>query len=162
MINSAVRKYIGKRLYAYVYILHKLFDGDKNEFCRAMRIPDIYPVDVEKWDGEYGDMVETDIEAEERMAAGARDGDGDIPTVAALKDAMLMRIQALITRTDDPSKLATCYKILTEYGKDGKNTKGGVGAAQVILENMQPKNGKRLMKTEVEREAERLHPQIED
>lgn len=162
MMNKAVKKYIGKRLYAYIYILHKLFDGDKNEFCRAMRIPDIYPVDVQKWDDEYGPMVENDIEAEARLASETRDGDGNTPTIAALQDAMLLRIQALITRTDDPSKLATCYKILAEYGKDSSKSKGSMGAIDAIMKNMKPKSSKRLMQTEEEREKARLHPDTEE
>lgn len=162
-MNKAVRQYIGKRLYAYVYILHKLFDGDTKEFCRAMRIPDVYPVDVQKWDAEYGEMVDKDIDADARLICQMRDGDGDIPTVASLKDSILLRVQQLITKANDPSKLATCYRVLAEFGKDSKKSRGGVGAAQAIMERMQPKDSrKRLMRNEVEREHARLHPEDDE
>jgi len=161
-MNKEVKTYIGKRQYAYIYILHKLFNGDTAEFCRAMRISGIYPKDIQEWDSKFCDQVLADIEDDARMAAQLRDADGDIPTVASLKDAMLIRLKQLIRSTEDPSKLATCYRVLSEFGKDSKRSVASKDAASVVMERLQPRDGKRMKVTEAEREKARLHPEKEE
>lgn len=144
MYSKAVKTYIGKRQYAYVYILHKLFNGDVKEFCRAMRIHEIYPKDVQDWDAEFGYQVKHDMEEDAKLNAQLRDEDGDIPTVASIKDALLLKIKALISSTEDPSKLATCYRVLSEFGKDSARAATAKGAADVVMEHLEAKGKKQL------------------
>ena len=156
-MNKSVRTYIGKRQYSYIYILHKLFNGDIKEFCRAIRIHETYPADIAKWDAEYGKKVKEDIEEDYRMATQLRDADGDIPTVASIKDNILVKIKMLINSTEDPAKLATCYRVLSEFGKDSKRSASAKDAAQVVMERIKPKNQKQMERNEVEREYARIH-----
>lgn len=161
-MTKAVKTYIEKRQYAYIYILHKLFNGDIKEFCRAMRIHDIYPKDVQDWNEYFEMQVKKDIDEDLRLASMTRDEDGDIPSVASLKDAMLLRIKQLISNTEDPAKLATCYRVLSEFGKDSSKVATAKDAAQVVMERIKPITGKRVMQTEAEREYARLHPKKDD
>ena len=161
-MDKSVKTYIGKRQYAYIYILHKLFNGDIAEFCRAMRIHDTFPSDVSEWNNRFKEKVQDDIEEDYRLATQLRDSDGDIPTIANIKDDLLVKIKMLIKGTEDPSKLATCYRVLAEYGKDSSKSVSAKDAAEVIMDRIKPKNGKRIERTEEEREYARIHGNKEE
>lgn len=155
MIPQRVKKYVQKRKYSYVYILYRIFDRDVEEFCRAMRIPQIYPADVKEWDEEYGELVASVIDKEDTKAAQVRDANGDIPDVAKIKQMALRRLQDIIDCCDDPAKVANTFKILEEHGKEAEAKSKARSAADEIAERLASNSGKRkvLATTEREREA---------
>lgn len=161
-MDKSVRTYIGKRQYSYIYILHKLFNGDIAEFCRAMRIHETYPSDISEWNLRYKDKVQKDIEEDYRLATQLRDADGDIPTISSIKDDLLVKIKMLINSTEDPSKLATCYRVLSEFGKDSSRSVSAKSAADTIMDRIKPKNKKHLERSEEEREFARIHGNNEE
>lgn len=114
-MEKALKDRIAKRKIAYIYLLHRMFAHSPALMLKIMRIPDVSVDDIIDWDNDYKEAVYKTIEEEDAKGVVLRDADGDVPSIKRIKDRVLKRCDKLIDETTDPAKLATVYKVLSEF-----------------------------------------------
>lgn len=140
-----VKDRINKRKIAYIYLLHRMFEGNPTMLLKIMKIPDVKVEDILDWDMDYKDAVYKTIEEEDAKGVVLRDKDGDVPSIKHIKEKVLRRCDELITETADPSKLATVYKILSEFEvNDDKKEKTVLDAINEAIKPLTPKKKEKL------------------
>lgn len=140
-----VKDRINKRKIAYIYLLHRMFEGNPTMLLKIMKIPDVKVEDILDWDMDYKDAVYKTIEEEDAKGVVLRDKDGDVPSIKHIKEKVLRRCDELITDTTDPSKLATVYKILSEFEvNDDKKEKTVLDAINEAIKPLTPKKKEKL------------------
>lgn len=153
---------INKRKIAYVYLLHRMFEGSPTLLVKTMRPKDVKIEDLEAWDGEYREAVYATIREEDEKGVSLRES-REVPTIKSIKDKVLRRCYDLVNETTDPSKLATVYKVLSEFeASDEKKEKNILDAINEIVKPGIPKREKKA-KTMLEKmREERNSPVPED
>lgn len=113
------RKY--RRKFAYIYLLHRCFDGDYDEIMATMKFPDITREELLDWDSYFRNEVMQTIAEESNV--NPDEDPKEVPTIKSIKEKTLIRIARQVERADDPSRLAQTYKILSDFEKadDKKN-----------------------------------------
>lgn len=144
---------INKRKIAYVYLLHRMFEGSPTLLVKTMRPKDVKVEDLEDWDGEYREAVYATIREEDEKGVSLRES-REVPTIKSIKDKVLRRCYDLVNETTDPSKLATVYKVLSEFeASDEKKEKNILDAINEIVKPGLPKREKKA-KTMLEKMRE--------
>ena len=128
---------INKRKIAYVYLLHRMFEGNPAMMLKIMCIPQITVADIQDWDSEFKEAVYQTIQEEDLNGVRLRDRN-DVPSIKSIKEKVLRRCNDLIDETIDPSKLATVYKILSEF--EVADDKKEESVLDAITKTLQPKN----------------------
>ena len=105
---------INKRKIAYVYLLHRMFEGNPALLLRVMRVTGVTVDDLQDWDSDYREAVYQTIQEEDSSGVRLKDAE-DVPSIKLIKEKVLRRINALALSSDDPARLAQVYKILSEY-----------------------------------------------
>lgn len=139
-MQKEVKDRINKRKIAYVYLMHRMFEGNPAKMKRIMGLGDITVADLQDWDMDYKDAVYQTIQEEDAKGVTLRDKDEDVPSIKGIKEKVLRRIDKIITETPDPAKLATTYKILSEYEvSDDKKEKSVIDAINESVKPLTPK-----------------------
>ena len=105
---------INKRKIAYVYLMHRMFEGSPAMLLKVMRATGVTVADLQDWDSDYRDAVYQTIQEEDSRGGTLKDRE-DVPSIKSIKEKVLRRINTLALTTDDPARLAQVYKILSEY-----------------------------------------------
>ena len=111
-MNKAVKDYINKRKIAYIYLLHRMFEGNPALMLKTMRIPEVNIDDINDWDSDFREAVYQTIQEEDAKGVKLPE---DIPTIKSIKEKVLKRCYDLINETTDPAKLAVVYKTLSDF-----------------------------------------------
>lgn len=111
-MNKAVKDYINKRKIAYIYLLHRMFEGNPALMLKTMRIPEVTIDDINDWDSDFREAVYQTIQEEDAKGVKLPE---DIPTIKSIKEKVLKRCYDLINETTDPAKLAVVYKTLSDF-----------------------------------------------
>jgi len=140
-----VKDRINKRKIAYIYLLHRMFEGNPTMMLKIMKIPETKVEDILDWDMDYKEAVYKTIEEEDAKGVVLRDPDGDVPSIKSIKEKVLRRCFNLIEETTDPAKLATVYKILSEFEiNDDKKEKTVLDAINEAIKPLTPKKKEKL------------------
>jgi hypothetical protein len=163
-MQKEVKDRINKRKIAYIYLLHRMFEGNPAMMLRIMRIPETTVADIQDWNTDWQDAVRKTIEEEDAKGVVLRDADGDVPSIRSIKDKLLKRCDSLIQETTDPSKLATVYKILSEFEvTDEKKEKTVLDAINESIKPLSQKKRKDTMTMlEKMKISKQNQPQISD
>ena len=135
-----VKDRINKRKIAYVYLLHRMFEGNPTMMLKIMSIPQMTVADIQEWDSEFKEAVYQTIQEEDLRGVQLRDRD-DVPSIKSIKEKVLRRCNDLISETTDPSKLAQVYKILSEF--EVADDKKEESVLDAITKSLSPRNPKK-------------------
>ena len=134
-----VKDRINKRKIAYVYLMHRMFEGNPTMMKKIMGLGDITVADLQDWDSDYKDAVYQTIQEEDAKGVQLRDKDEDVPSIKSIKEKVLRRVDKIIAETTDPSRLATTYKILSEFEvADDKKEKSVLDAINESIKPLTP------------------------
>lgn len=137
-----VKDRINKRKIAYIYLLHRMFEGNPAMMLKIMHIPETSVDDIKDWDLDYRQAVYKTIEEEDTKGVKLPE---DIPSIKSIKDKVLKRTNELIAETTDPSKLASVYKILSEFeASDTKKEKSVLDAINESIKPLTPKKKEKM------------------
>lgn len=128
-----------KRKIAYIYLLHRMFEGNYAMMLKVLEPKDIRLEDLQDWDMDYKDAVYQTIQEEDTKGVRLKDPT-PVPSIKSIKEKLLRRCDALINSTEDPARLAQVYKILSEFENvDEKKEKSVLDA---INESVKPLTAK--------------------
>ena len=114
-MRKDVKDLINKRKIAYIYLLHRMFEGSPALLLKVMKIPNVTVPDIEDWDRDYRDAVYDTIREEDARGVELKDPHEDVPSIKSIKEKVLRRVDQIIKETTDPARLATTYKVLSEF-----------------------------------------------
>ena len=114
-MTKEMKERINRRKIAWIYLLHRMFEGNAALMIKIMGISGLTPGDIEDWNKEYKEAVYKTIEEEDAKGVQMRNPCEDVPSIKGIKEKVLRRVDYLIAGTDDPARLATVYKILSEF-----------------------------------------------
>lgn len=141
-MQKEVKDRINKRKIAYIYLLHRMFEGNPAMMLKIMHIPQTSVEDIKDWDLDYREAVYQTIQEEDNKGVELPE---DIPTIKSIKDKVLKRTFDLIQETTDPSKLATVYKTLSEFESvDTVKEKTVLDAINESIKPLTPKKKERM------------------
>ena len=153
-MDKARKELINKRKIAYVYLLHRMFEGSPALMLKVMKFKDVTVADLEDWNIDWKEAVYKVIEEEDAKGVRMGDPNREVPSIKSIKDRTLRRIDDIIDATDDPARLAQVFKILSDFeGGDEKKEKGVLDAINEAVTPRSSKPGRRP-KTVLERQAE--------
>ena len=134
-----------KRKIAYVYLMHRMFEGSPVLLMKIMKVPGLKLEDLQDWDSEYHDAVRKTIEEEDSRGVKLKD-ETDVPSIKSIKEKLLRRVDGIINETTDPSRLATTYKVLSEFeGADDRKEKSVLDAINDIVQPAKKKKTEMTM-----------------
>jgi hypothetical protein len=136
-----VKDRINKRKIAYIYLLHRMFEGNPTMMLKIMRIPEVSVEDIADWDRDYREAVFQTIQEEDAKGVNLPE---DIPTIKSIKEKVLKRTYALIEETTDPSKLAAVYRTLSEF--ESSDTAKEENVLDIINKTIKPLTPKKKEK----------------
>lgn len=142
IMQKEVKDRINKRKIAYVYLLHRMFEGNPTMMLKIMHIPEVTVEDIKDWELDYREAVFQTIQEEDAKGVTLPE---DIPTIKSIKDRVLKRCYQLIDETTDPSKLAMVYRTLSEFeSSDTKREKTVLDAINETIKPLTPKKKEKL------------------
>lgn len=131
---------INKRKIAYVYLMHRMFEGNPVMMLKILGSNGITVEDLQEWDSDYKDAVYQTIQEEDAKGVNLKDKDNDVPSIKHIKEEVLRRVDKLINVTEDPARLAQVYKILSEFETaDDKKEKSVLDAINDSIKPLTPK-----------------------
>lgn len=141
-MQKEVKDRINKRKIAYVYLLHRMFEGNPTMMLKIMHIPEVTVEDIKDWELDYREAVFQTIQEEDAKGVTLPE---DIPTIKSIKDRVLKRCYQLIDETTDPSKLAMVYRTLSEFeSSDTKREKTVLDTINETIKPLTPKKKEKL------------------
>ena len=144
-MRKDVKDMINKRKIAYIYLLHRMFEGSPALLLKVMKIPNVTVPDIEDWDRDYRDAVYETIREEDARGVEMKDPHNDVPSIKSLKEKILRQVEAVISETTDPARLASAYKVLSEFEvSDDRKDKSVLDAINEIVKPMTPKKKERM------------------
>lgn len=144
-MNKEQKERVNKRKIAYIYLLHRMFEGSPALMLKIMKFPDVKIDDLEDWNIDYKEAVYKVIEQEDAKGVPMKDPNTDVPSIKSIKEKMLRRVNDIVNETTDPARLATAYKVLSEFeSADDKKEKGVLDAINEIVKPLKPKEKKEL------------------
>lgn len=134
-MQKEVKDRINKRKIAFIYLMHRMFEGNPAMMLKIIKVPNLTIGDLQDWDMDYKEAVYQTIQEEDSRGVKLKDME-DVPSIKSIKEKVLRRCDELILSTEDPSKLAQVYKILSEFElADDKKEKSVLDA---INESIKP------------------------
>ena len=131
---------IRKRKIAYIYLLHRMFEGNYAMMLKIMQINGVNEKDLQDWDEDYKEAVYQTIQEEDAKGVQLKDPNEDVPSIKGIKEKVLRRVDALILATEDPARLAQVYKILSEFEvADDKKEQSVLDAINESIKPLTPK-----------------------
>lgn len=159
LMQKEVKDRINKRKIAYIYLLHRMFEGNPAMMLKIMHIPQTSVEDIQDWDVDFRDAVYKTIEEEDAKGVVLRDPDGDVPSIKSIKEKVLRRCSDLITETTDPAKLAMVYKTLSEFEvTDEKKEKTVLDAINESIKPLSKKKKEKLTMLDKMRQQTQFNP----
>ena len=144
-MNKEIKDRINKRKIAYVYLLHRMFEGSPALLLKIMKVPNVTVEDLQDWDRDYRDAVYDTIREEDSRGVELKDPHEDVPSIKSIKEKILRRTEQVINETTDPSRLASAYKVLSEFEvADDKKDKSVLDAINEIVKPLTPKKKEKL------------------
>lgn len=144
-MDKEQKERVNKRKIAYIYLLHRMFEGSPALMLKIMKFPDVKIEDLEDWNIDYKEAVYKVIEQEDAKGVPMKDPNTDVPSIKSIKEKMLRRVNDIVNETTDPARLATAYKVLSEFeSADDKKEKGVLDAINEIVRPLKPKEKKEL------------------
>lgn len=144
-MDKEQKERVNKRKIAYIYLLHRMFEGSPALMLKIMKFPDVKIDDLEDWNIDYKEAVYKVIEQEDAKGVPMKDPNTDVPSIKSIKEKMLRRVNDIVNETTDPARLATAYKVLSEFeSADDKKEKGVLDAINEIVKPLKPKEKKEL------------------
>ena len=151
---------INKRKIAYVYLMHRMFDGSPSMLKRIMDVPNVSVEDLQDWDRDYKEAVYQTIQEEDARGVELKDPEKDVPSIKSIKEKILRRTEEVINETTDPSRLASAYKVLSEFEvADDKKDKSVLDAINEAVKPLTPKKKEKLTMLEKMKQQGRI-PEI--
>ena len=160
-MNKEIKDRINKRKIAYVYLLHRMFEGSPALLLKIMKPKvDVTVEDLQDWDRDYKDAVYDTIREEDSRGVELKDPYTDVPSIKSIKEKILRRVELVIAETTDPARLASAYKVLSEFEvADDKKDKSVLDAINEIVKPLTPKKKEKLTMLEKMKQQGRL-PEI--
>ena len=156
-MNKEIKDRINKRKIAYVYLLHRMFEGNAAMMLKIMGWSGISVGDLEDWNVDYKEAVYKVIEEEDAKGVAMRDPVADVPSIKGIKEKVLRRVDYLIAGTDDPARLAQVYKILSEFEvADDRKDKSVLDAINEAVKPLTPAKKDKMTMLEKMRKQGRL------
>ena len=138
-MRKEAKDLINKRKIAYIYLMHRMFEGNPAMMIKIMKIKEVSVADLEDWDIDYKAAVYQTIQEEDTKGVRLRD-QTEVPSIKSIKEKLLRRCDALVNTTDDPARLAQVYKILSEFETvDDKKEKTVLDAINESIKPLTPK-----------------------
>ena len=136
---------LNKRKIAYVYLMHRMFEGSPALLKRIMDVPNVTVEELQDWDFDYKDAVYQTIQEEDSRGVKLKDPEKDVPSISSIKEKILRRTEQVIDETTDPSRLASAYKVLSEFEiSDDKKDKSVLDAINEAVKPLTPKKKEKL------------------
>lgn len=137
-MTKEAKDMMARRKIAWVYLLHRMFEGNPTKMIRTMGMSGMTVADIQDWEIDYKDAVYKVIQEEDEKGVSLRDRDG-VPSIKSIKEKVLKRCNDLITETTDPAKLAVVYKTLSEFEvSDEKQEKSVLDAINETIKPLTP------------------------
>lgn len=150
---------INKRKIAYVYLLHRMFEGSPALMLKVMKFKDVTVADLEDWNVDWKEAVYKVIEEEDARGVKMPDLE-EVPSIKSIKDKALRQMNEVVATSSDPARLAQMFKILSEFeGVDEKKEKGVLDAINEAVKPRTPaKKEKTLKDRMLDKARERTAP----
>lgn len=149
---------IRKRKIAYIYLLHRMFEGNYALMLKILEPKDINLEDLKDWDMDYKEAVYHTIQEEDEKGVQLKDPTA-VPSIKSIKEKVLRRCDVLINLSDDPARLAQVYKILSDYeATDDKKEQSVLDAINESVKPLTPKQKQTMTMLEKMREENRISP----
>lgn len=153
---------MNKRKIAYVYLMHRMFEGSPALLLKIMKGPEVTLADLQDWDGDYRQAVYETIREEDARGVDVKDPVSDVPSIRSIKEKILRRTEQVVSETTDPARLASAYKVLSEFeAADDKKDKSVLDAINEIVKPLTPKKKDKLTTAEKARRQGRA-PSAQD
>ena len=120
-------------------------------------IPNVKVDDILDWDKDYRDAVFDTIREEDAKGVQMKDPHEDVPSIKSLKEKILRQVEKVISETTDPARLASAYKVLSEFEvADDKKDKSVLDAINEIVKPLTPKKKEKLTMLEKMKQQGRI------
>ena len=150
---------INKRKIAFIYLMHRMFGGSSALMLKVMKFKDVKVGDLEDWDVDFKEAVYKVIEEEDAKGVPMKDPNADVPSIKSLKEKILRHADKVIAETSDPARLASAYKVLSEFeNADDRKEQGVLDAINDIVRKG-PGRPRKEGKTLLEKARESVHAQ---
>lgn len=148
---------LNKRKIAYVYLMHRMFEGSPALLKRIMDVPNVTVEDLQDWDRDYKEAVYQTIQEEDSRGVELKDPENDVPSIKSIKEKILRRTEQVISETTDPSRLASAYKVLSEFEvADDRKDKSVLDAINEAVKPLTPKKKEKLTMLETMKRQGRI------
>jgi hypothetical protein len=148
---------LNKRKIAYVYLMHRMFEGSPALLKRIMDVPNVTVEDLQDWDRDYKEAVYQTIQEEDSRGVELKDPENDVPSIKSIKEKILRRTEQVISETTDPSRLASAYKVLSEFEvADDRKDKSVLDAINEAVKPLTPKKKEKLTMLEKMKQQGRI------
>ena len=148
---------LNKRKIAYVYLMHRMFEGSPALLKRIMDVPNVTVEDLQDWDRDYKEAVYQTIQEEDSRGVELKDPENDVPSIKSIKEKILRRTELVINETTDPSRLASAYKVLSEFEvADDRKDKSVLDAINEAVKPLTPKKKEKLTMLEKMKQQGRI------
>lgn len=160
-MNKEIKDRINKRKIAYVYLLHRMFEGSPALLLKIMKPKaEVTLEDLQDWDRDYKEAVYATIQEEDSRGVVLKDPEKDVPSIKSIKERILRRVEQVIAETTDPARLASAYKVLSEFEvADDRKDKSVLDAINEIVKPLTPKKKEKLTMLEKMKQQGRI-PEI--
>ena len=157
-MNKEIKDRINKRKIAYIYLMHRMFEGSPALLLKIMKPKaEVTIEDLQDWDRDYKQAVYETIQEEDSRGVQLKDPDTDVPSIKSIKEKILRRTEQVIAETTDPSRLASAYKVLSEFEvADDKKDKSVLDAINEIVKPLTPKKKEKLTMLEKMKQQGRI------
>ena len=159
-MTKEAKERINKRKIAFVYLMHRMFEGNPTMMLKILGIPKAYITveDLQDWNLDYKEAVYQTIQEEDSRGVELRDIESEVPSIKRIKEKVLRRVDTLIAATDDPARLAQVYKILSEFEvSDDKKEKSVLDAINESIKPLTPKKKETITMLEKMRKENMLN-----
>jgi hypothetical protein len=134
-----------------------MFEGSPALLLKVMKIPNVTVPDIEDWDRDYRDAVYDTIREEDARGVELKDPHEDVPSIKSIKEKVLRRVDQIIKETTDPARLATTYKVLSEFEMaDDRKDKSVLDAINEAVKPLTPKKKEKLTMLEKMKQQGRI------
>lgn len=165
-MHKEIKDRINKRKIAYVYLMHRMFGGSPVQMQNIMKMPNVTMAELQEWDSVYREAVFATIAEEDAKGVEMKDPNTDVPSIRSIKEKILRQIETIIAATTDPARLASAYKVLSEFEvSDDKKDKSVLDAINDIVKPLTPKkkeNGKLTMLEKMKKQGRLPETPAED
>lgn len=157
-MNKEIKDRINKRKIAYVYLMHRMFEGSPASLLKIMKPrTDVTVEDLQDWDRDYKAAVYETIREEDSRGVELKDPEKDVPSIKSIKERILRRVEEVISETTDPARLASAYKVLSEYEvADDRKDRSVLDAINEAVKPLTPKKKEKLTMLEKMKQQGRL------